>query len=44
MLEGDYFSTYSWRGAWLVYKNAKFRIKIKLSNWFPRECEFLWWY
>ena len=29
MLEGDYFSTYSWRGAWLVYKNAKLRIKVK---------------
>ena len=41
MLGGDYFQTYGWRGALIVYENAKLRMKIKLSNWFPGECDFL---
>ena len=38
---GDYFKTYGWRVAWLANENAKHRMKIKLSNWFPGECKFL---
>ena len=25
----------------LEYENAKLRMKVKLRNWFPGECEFL---
>ena len=41
---GDYFETYGWRGAWMVYENAKFSMKIKWNNSFQEECELLWWY
>ena len=28
MAGGEYFLTYGWRGAWIVYENGHFRIKI----------------
>ena len=41
MVGGEYLYTYWWRGALIKYENAKLRMKIKLSNWLPGECEFL---
>ena len=41
MVGGDYFETYGVREAWILYENAKLRMKIKLSIWFIGEYELL---
>ena len=30
MAEGEYFQTYGWSGAWIVYKNEIFSMKIAI--------------
>ena len=41
MLVGDYFVTCGWRGAWIVYENAKLTIKNQFKQLVSRGMKIL---